>query len=55
MIYVAALFYLWGIGYVAAMNVTVKGLPTGPAYLLFAVGTLLTGLTLYRKKDKEGK
>lgn len=53
--YLAALFYLWGIGYVAAMNITVKGLPTGPAYILFAIGILLTGLTLHRMNGKNRK
>jgi len=35
---------MWAIGYFVAMNITVKGLPMGPFFLLVAFGILFCSI-----------
>ena len=44
------LLLMWGVGYAAVMNVTVVKLPTFPCAIFFAVGMLMIGLDLKRRR-----
>lgn len=46
------LFFMWAIGYFVAMNITVKGLPFGPFFLLLALGILCWSIGAKRKDRK---
>ncbi|MGN0702485.1 MAG: hypothetical protein ACI4KL_04820 [Lentihominibacter sp.] len=49
---IGILFFMWAVGYFVAMNITVKGLPMGPLFLLMAAGVFCYSMGEMKDRNK---